>query len=174
MKTQKGFTLIELLVIIIILGILAALISGNFLSSLQKGRDSKRKNDLVQIQRALELYYDDHKAYPSAAPPFGSKFCSSPNCPTNSKVYMIRTPNDPNSSYTYSYSIDSNRQYYYLFSCIENYLNDSGAGVSRNGYCEAAEPNPCGTAPTCGDCGRCKFVVGSANALPLPTMVTPE
>ena len=43
---KKGFTLIELLIVIMILGVLAALITGNFFTSLKKGRDAKRKADL--------------------------------------------------------------------------------------------------------------------------------
>ncbi|KKP49563.1 MAG: hypothetical protein UR42_C0033G0004 [Candidatus Roizmanbacteria bacterium GW2011_GWA2_33_33] len=39
---RKGFTLIELLIVIIILGVMASLITGNFFTSLKKGRDTKR------------------------------------------------------------------------------------------------------------------------------------
>ncbi|PIP15252.1 hypothetical protein COX47_00635, partial [Candidatus Roizmanbacteria bacterium CG23_combo_of_CG06-09_8_20_14_all_35_49] len=56
---RKAFTLIELLLVIIILGVLATLIIGNFFTSLKKGRDARRKGDLEQIQRALEMYYED-------------------------------------------------------------------------------------------------------------------
>ena len=56
MMNKKGFTLIELLLVIIILGVLSALITGNFFTSLKKGRDAKRKADLEQTQRALEMY----------------------------------------------------------------------------------------------------------------------
>jgi len=77
---KKGFTLIELLVVIIVLGVLAALISGNFFTSLKKGRDAKRKADLEQIQRALEMYYEDKKAYPTFTFPFGGKLCENYPC----------------------------------------------------------------------------------------------
>ena len=68
---RKAFTLIELLIVIIILGVLAALITGNFFTSLKKGRDAKRKADLEQVSRALEMYYEDKKAYPDSLT-FGS------------------------------------------------------------------------------------------------------
>ena len=61
---KKGFTLIELLIVIVILGILAAFISGNFFSSLKKGRDVRRKADLSSVKKALEMYYEDHLVYP--------------------------------------------------------------------------------------------------------------
>ena len=163
MNQKSGFTLIELLIIIIILGFLAALISGNIVNSLQKGRDARRKNDLAQIQRALEMYYEDNRMYPNGAPPFGSKFCQTVSCNSGEKVYMMRTPTDPNASYSYNYITDSSGQYFYLLSCIENYVNDQSFGVSSKGYCAGPTP-PCGSAPTCGACGVCKYVLGSPNA----------
>lgn len=161
---KKSFTLIELLIIIVILGLLSALISGNIINSLQKGRDARRKNDLAQIQRALELYYQDNQSYVTGAFPFGGGLCLT-NCNVNDKVYMRKVPNDPNSTNTYAYIVDPNGQYYYLFSCIENYANDQGAGVSSTGYCAGPAPTPCGAAPTCGACGACKYIIGSSNAL---------
>ncbi len=75
---RKGFTLLELVIVIVLLGILSALISGNFITSLKKGRDSRRITDLEQIQKSLEMYYEDQKAYPTLAIapglPFGSTF----------------------------------------------------------------------------------------------------
>ena len=165
---QSGFTLIELIIVIVIMGILAALISGNFLNSLQKGRDARRKNDLNQIIRALELYYEDKRTYPLTSPPFGSQFCDG-TCGPGTKTYMMKVPNDPNTSYSYQYMVDPAGQYYYLLSCLENYVNDKGPGVSANGFCNGPTL-PCGEPPPeCGDCGICRFSVNSSNATPLPT-----
>ncbi len=173
-KTEQSFTLIELLIIIVILGILAGLISGNFLSSLQKGRDSQRKNDLAQIQRALEIYYEDKRAYPTGEPPFGSSWCSTTSCGQNDKVYMMKIPNDPASpsqSYKYIPASGSSPQYYYLLSCIENVKNDKSSGVSNNGYCNFPYGTPCPAAApaaiSCTGCGACKYVMGSPNSPPL-------
>src|SRR3989338_3495686 len=95
--SKKAFTLIELLIVIVLLGVLAALISGNFITSLKKGRDAKRKGDLEQITRALEMYYEDKKSYPlTAGLTFGEKFCENNPCgATSDKVYMQKVPNDP-------------------------------------------------------------------------------
>ena len=115
-RESKGFTLIELLVVISILGVLAVLISGNFFTSLKKGRDTRRKADLEQIQRALELYYEDKKAYPLTT---ALTFNSSLTDPISGKVYMQKVPNDPVSGKNYEY-ISTSGTDYKLFACLEN------------------------------------------------------
>lgn len=117
-NTKKAFTLIELLIVIVILGVLASLITGNFITSLKKGRDARRKGDLEQIQRALEMYYEDKRAYPTQAPGngfvFGSEFTDS------GKIYMKKVPNDPVSGKDYEYYFDSANDGYKLYACLEN------------------------------------------------------
>lgn len=63
-KSGAGFTLIELLVVMAIIGVLASLILLNIQSSLGRARDAQRKNDLKQIQTALQLYHNDYGHYP--------------------------------------------------------------------------------------------------------------
>lgn len=63
-KRDEGFTLIELLVVMAIIGILAALVLLNIPASLGRARDAQRKNDLKQIQTALQLYHNDYGHYP--------------------------------------------------------------------------------------------------------------
>jgi type II secretion system protein G len=151
---KKSFTLLELMIAIVILGVLSALISGNFFTSLKKSKDARRKADLEQIQQALEMYYEDKRAYPTQAAdsgfPFGDKFCETPTCSSNEKIYMQKVPNDPVSSYSYQYQSDGT--YYRLFSCIENNL-DQGPGVKQTGY----------TGTNCGSCGVCKYGISSSN-----------
>lgn len=170
-KLKKGFTLIELLLVIIILGILAALISGNLINSLVKGRDARRKSDLQNIQKAVEMYYEDNRTYPdtntlNTAITSAGELCypgagGTPDCAT--KVYMFKVPNDPsyntaNSSgpkYYYT-TTDATNQHYELFSQIEN-TQDKGEGVKQTGYT--------GFTTQCG--GICKFGVSdSGTSLP--------
>lgn len=63
-KSQSGFTLIELLIVIAIVGILASLIMVALANSRSRSRDSKRKQDLLQLGKALELYFNTNNAYP--------------------------------------------------------------------------------------------------------------
>src|SRR3990167_1589898 len=126
---QKGFTLLELLIVIIILGVLATLISGNFLNSLKKGRDTRRKADLQNMQKALELYYEDKKAYPLTNQiVFGNPFCETnpaSSCGTE-KIYMQQLPTESTAGCTYAYQSDGTA--YQLYSMIEN-DDDQGQGV---------------------------------------------
>lgn len=115
---KKAFTLIELLIVISILGILASLLSGNFITSLKKGRDARRKGDLEQIQRALEMYYEDYRAYPTRAA--GSGFVFNGEFLTTDKTYMKKVPNDPVSGKSYEYDYDSENYGYKLYACLEN------------------------------------------------------
>lgn len=107
---KKGFTLIELLVVIAIIGLLSTLAVVALGSARQKARDSKRLSDLKQVQTALELYYTDNNAYPTATAVTlgsGSYACLGTGgwgvsgC---SSAYMGLVPADPQTSKSYSYT----------------------------------------------------------------------
>lgn len=54
---KSGFTLLELLVVIGIIGIIMALATVAYSTTQKSGRNSRRKQDMVAIQNALEQYY---------------------------------------------------------------------------------------------------------------------
>ncbi len=56
----NGFTLIELLVVIAIIGLLSSIVLVAMNSTRIKARDVRRKADLAQVVKAMELYYNDH------------------------------------------------------------------------------------------------------------------
>ena len=62
-KKQSGFTLIELLVVISIIGILSSLVFASAQDMRARARDAKRKQDLAQIAKAVELYNLDYGSY---------------------------------------------------------------------------------------------------------------
>ena len=68
-QNKEGFTLIELLVVISIIGFLVSVAFYNFNLIRSKGREARRMSDLRQISKAIELYYDDNKAYPTGPVP---------------------------------------------------------------------------------------------------------
>lgn len=170
-NNNQAFTLIELLVVMLIIAALALLLIGNFMSSLTKGRDSKRKGDLNQLRQAVEMYYEDKRSYP---PQSSDLTTGSPNhiyinksqpFIVSQKTYVNRLPEDPNSSFDYVYLTDAQGTYYRLFSCIEN-RNDRSDGVSQTGFDDGA-----GNAISCGTgCTICKYMISSPNITPLPTL----
>lgn len=111
--------MVELLVVIAILGILSVIGLGSFQSSQAKGRDAQRKQDLGQIQRALEMYYNDKKEYPDALPAASVEWQDTSM--TNGALYMKSVPGDPRGG---NYCYESDGIYYKLYAKLEN-LQDS-------------------------------------------------
>lgn len=65
-NNTRGFTIIELLVVISIIGLLSTISVVALNGARKKSRDSKRVGDVKQMQTALELYFNDRSAYPTA------------------------------------------------------------------------------------------------------------
>ncbi len=63
---KKGFTLIELLVVIAVIGLLSSIVLVSMKDVRAKARDAKRKQEISQIMKALELYYLDNGQYPAS------------------------------------------------------------------------------------------------------------
>ena len=59
-----GFTLVELLIVVIILAILAAIVVPQFSSSTQDAKISALDNSLANVRSAIDLYRQQHGAYP--------------------------------------------------------------------------------------------------------------
>src|SRR5258708_39101296 len=117
-KNHFGLTLIELLVVISVLATLTAgiILIINPTTQINKTRDAKRKNDLLQIQQALESYYNDYQKYPcwstgcNTSPSVDAAYnlsgqLSDPNIPLPSPAgtqYLSIFPSDPNTSSSYN------------------------------------------------------------------------
>ena len=138
---KKAFTLIELLVVIAIIGSLSALLLPNFMGARERARDSQRKSDLKQIQKAFELYKQDKAppAFPGGLPTSGACWSSLPNCAGN--IYMNRFPTDPLPAKEYYYTVDNDALTYTLCACLENSADPDGAtscsvcGTCTSGKC---------------------------------------
>lgn len=64
-REKRGFTIIELLVVVAIIGILTSITLAFFSDAREKGRDSRRFDDMRQIKNALGLYNTDNNGlYP--------------------------------------------------------------------------------------------------------------
>jgi prepilin-type N-terminal cleavage/methylation domain len=103
---RRAFTLIELLVVIAIIGLLTTIAVTSFSGTQMNARNARRKADLIQISKALELYYSDHNAYPSTGGAFfggvGTGYYDLPYVDPGSWIpgltsggYMAVLPRDP-------------------------------------------------------------------------------
>lgn len=134
---KKGFTLIELLVVIAIIGLLSTLAVVALGSARQKARDSKRLSDLKQVQTALELYYTDNNAYPTAAVAvtlgstnyacLNASGWAAAGCAT---PYMGLVPADPGSN-SYAYT-SANGSTYSIAATLEGTVNGLSAGITAS------------------------------------------
>jgi type II secretion system protein G len=109
-KTNKGFTLIELLVVIAIIGLLSSVVLASLNVAKEKARDARRASDLIQLERALQFYYDDNGTYPTVAytePNYFHNGNMTGGLVTILDGYINPPPNDP--------LRESGRAYYYVY-----------------------------------------------------------
>jgi len=144
---KHGFTLIELLVVVAIMGLLATLAMFAFSSSRGKARDAKRKADIAQIQKALDMYFQDNGTYPASggatAPNGGwtNSADASWNAFKTALSPYINAPTDPlnetggwapgkkNFSY-FSSSYGCDRKWYMLVYALEDMAGATSPGVT--------------------------------------------
>lgn len=97
-KTQ-GFTIIEIMVVVVILGILAAVVVPKIMSTPDKARIVKVKQDLLAIRSALDLYKLDNAIYPTTDQGLQALVTkpTTPPIPRNWKEegYLDGIPQDP-------------------------------------------------------------------------------
>lgn len=170
---QQGFTLVEMLIVIGVLGILSAalLMTLDPVSQIQKSRDAKRKEDLTEMQRALEIFYQDHGWYPVTG-------TSQQGCPNQiydggcidwgeawgDAKYMSKLPKEVITNRTYIYySSGTQPQSYYLYASLERGGKDAQACNTSGTACgnAAAHGLTCGT-----NNEVCNFGVSSSNTTP--------
>ncbi|MEQ8659776.1 MAG: prepilin-type N-terminal cleavage/methylation domain-containing protein, partial [Gammaproteobacteria bacterium] len=63
-RRTGGFTLVELLIVVIILAILAAIVVPQFSSATDDAKLSSLDTTLANVRAAVDLYYQQHGAYP--------------------------------------------------------------------------------------------------------------
>lgn len=103
MRKNKGFTLIELLVTASIIGVLMLVGIITYSNSRLKAKDSRRREDLLTIQSAMEQYYAIQGQYPASCPSGGLS--------AGGNVILDNVPLDPDGG-SYSGGCNSARYCY--------------------------------------------------------------
>jgi len=132
---MKFFSKSESISIIIIFIILVVISWPNFSLSLRRSRDQIRRDDIGNIQAAIDEYYADYGIFPASSPDGKMVVCKGSGedqipcnwgrdtwinlTPGVNKVYMKVLPGDPklNDGTSYYYSSDGSR--YQLFGSLE-------------------------------------------------------
>jgi len=109
-KYKKGFTLLEILLVIAAIGILAAivLIAINPNRQIAQARDTVRQSDINTLQKALDQYLIDNKAYPTSISTTPGYICNTASLQTGGPActgfvdlkvlvpdYIAAIPRDP-------------------------------------------------------------------------------
>ncbi len=157
-KKQLGFTLMEILIAIAIMGLLAGIGFRTFRNSQIKSRDARRKGNLSQVARALELFQHDKEEFPgddlagqmeaedSAGNPvlfpWGDAFYD-PDDPLH--IYMSELPEDSRTGYYYEAVGPGDG--YRLYTRLENLEDGSISGPYASTDCGGEDCNYVLTSP---------------------------
>lgn len=144
---HKAFTLIELLVVIAIIALLANVVIIALNSSRVKARDARRKVDVDQLRKAIELYFNEYQYFPEPGTPNQEQdiqVLSAFLVPT----YMPSIPNDPKNNPTnYKYVWWQNGGSYGI---LMPFSNDGGSDCAWRSQSPAAgNKNWFNKAPDC-------------------------
>lgn len=140
---KNGFTLIELLVVISIIAILSTIGIATYQGIQAKARDGVRKNDLIKLAAALEIYNQKYGRYILPADTNSSENCST-SFDTNdtnnfyNDIYINslmdnNVPKDPSGT-NYCYIAVNGGKSYRLFAKLENCTNTDSNSICSSEY----------------------------------------
>lgn len=104
---RSGFTLIELVVVIAIIGFLSSVALALFQQTRLDARDKRRIEDLYALKVALNLYHNDHVAFPKQEDGMNGDISTNQAFMNAVRPYVSGIPFDPvgigNTTYYYYY-----------------------------------------------------------------------
>ncbi len=115
--SQRGFTIIELLVVLAIIGLLISGVLVGLSQARIRAQDTRRMEDIGQLQRALALYATTFHRYPIAAATTTLTGTDTVSTALISAEAIPAIPKDPNASRSYQYS--STGASYLLEFCLD-------------------------------------------------------
>ena len=119
-RKKSGSSLIEVMIALGIMAILSTTALIGITPQLQKARDAKVKEDLLQIRNALTQYYDDAGCFPQTLPTCGKTFSQ------KNFIYINKFPcNWFNKEYVYQPSNETCPKSYKILTNLENIKDNS-------------------------------------------------
>lgn len=130
--------------------------------------DARRKNDLAQLARAVELYYADHGAYPNQLNlairddvtgeviPWGNAW----------QPYIDLLPKDPSGKKRYIYYTSSDRQMFWIHTSLDRRDDPAACPTvgGNNGECPNAQ-GQCSITGVVETGSACNYGVTSPNTV---------
>lgn len=139
---------------IAIITILTSMGLGIYASVQKKSRDSRRKSDLNQIVKGVELYFTDFGLYPASSADGKIIYCGAANdqpCSwgdafeDDNQIYIKRLPEEPQSSTkTYYYQASDDKKSFRVMARLENTDDLQASDISgTDGYCTSDSSLQC-------------------------------
>lgn len=132
-KPRPAFTLMEILIVVALLALVATALLASLdpFAQTKKGQDSKRKSELVNLQKIFEDFYNDRQSYPKpdevcyngTDATTTCNICgnrSDPPAFSNFSPYLSRLPCDPRKDYLYQVDSTIRPTYYRIYTTLAN------------------------------------------------------
>lgn len=121
MKTnKKGFTILELLISVAIIAMLSAIVLVGVSSIRERSRDARRMSDVNEIQKALNLYFTNHNAFPVFPTEITITGEDLFSVTLENEKLITAVPIDPMPTFgSYKYQSNSTGTNFYLNFCLE-------------------------------------------------------
>ena len=140
--TTRAFTLVELMIVIAIIGMMASVVLASLADSQRRARDTRRIDDLRQIQKALELYVTDHYTYPKEGANMNGNISTNATFKNAIAPYLKGVPVDPaginNATFYYYYDgahTCNNKDYAIIFARQMDKASNSNYATTLNTTC---------------------------------------
>ena len=137
MLIRRGFTIVELLIVIVVIAILAAITVVMYNGLQVRAFDAQRTATVTDIQKRLELFYNQHGAYPSHSEMTGSAGVATLNVP----ITALSPPENPRAGVRMGWAVSVTGKptpSQYQFAYITHLRADgSGAMCDNTTRCQA-------------------------------------